>query len=444
MSKIQLSEHFTYKKLLRFTIPTVIMLIFTSIYGVIDGIFVSNFAGKSAFAATNLIWPFVMIFGTLGFMFGTGGSAVVAKALGGGETEKAKKYFSLIVYVSIFAGFILTVTGLIFLRPVAAMLGASGETLECCVKYGRILMLGLIPFTLQNVFQSFLITAERPKLGLFLTIAAGVTNAVLDYLFIAVFQWDVVGAAAATCVGQVVGGLIPLVWFIAPNKSPLRLTKTKFEGKILLKVCSNGSSEMVSSLSTSLVSMLYNYQLMKLIGEDGVAAYGVIMYINFIFIGVFMGYAIGSAPVVSYHYGADNHGELKNLFRKSIILNVVWSIVLTFLAIVSAVPLSAIFVGYDAELLRFTSHGFCLYALSYLFMGFNIFGSAFFTALNNGVISAVISFLRILLFQIAAIFILPLFLGTDGIWLAIGAAELLSLGITSAFFVVNRKKYHYI
>ncbi len=441
--KIQLSEHFTYSKLMRFTVPTIIMLIFTSIYGIVDGIFVSNFAGKSSFAATNLIWPFVMILGTLGFMLGTGGSAVVSKTLGGGENEKAKRYFSFIIYVSVFAGIVLTVTGQIFLRPVAVMLGAEGETLECCVEYGRIIMLGLTPFTLQNVFQSFLITAERPKMGLFLTVAAGVTNAILDYLFIAVFDWGVQGAAAATCLGQIVGGFIPLVYFFAPNKSTLRLTKTRFEGKFLLKVCSNGSSEMVSSLSTSLVSMLYNFQLMKMIGEDGVAAYGVIMYINFIFIGVFMGYAVGSAPIVGYHYGAENHSELKNLFRKSLVLNGVWSIGLTAAALILARPLSSIFVGYDNELLRFTSRGFCLYALSFLCMGFNIFGSAFFTALNNGAVSAAISFLRTLLFQIAAIFVLPIFLGTDGIWLAVGTAELLAFIITVSFFVVKRKKYHY-
>lgn len=443
MNNIQLSEHFTYKKLLRFTIPTIVMLIFTSIYGVVDGIFVSNFAGKSAFTAVNLIMPFLMMFGTIGFMIGTGGSAIVSAAMGGGEGEKAKRYFSFMIYSSVIIGVLLTVIGLIFLRPVAVLLGANGEILEKSVAYGRVYLLGVTPFILQNVFQSFLITAERPKLGLFLTVAAGVTNAVLDYLFIAVFGWDVIGAAAATCLGQVVGGFVPLVYFIAPNKSPLHLTKTKFEGKVLLKACANGSSEMVSSLSTSLVSMLYNFQLLKLIGEDGVAAYGVVMYINFIFIGVFMGYAIGSAPIVGYHYGAENHEELRNLFRKSMKLNAIWSIVLTALAIALAVPLSAIFVGYDAELLKFTLRGFRLYSLSFLFMGFNVFGSSFFTALNNGAISAAISFLRTLLFQIAAVFILPLFLGTDGIWLAIGAAELFALFVTVAFFITKREKYHY-
>lgn len=441
---IQLSEHFTYKKLLRFTLPTIAMMIFTSIYSIVDGIFVSNFVGKTPFAAVNLIFPFIMVLGSVGFMLGIGGSAIVAKTMGEGQADKAKRYFSMMVYVSLLLGIVLTILGEAVTGPVAALLGAEGEMLEQAILYARFLLLGLTPFILQTAFQSFLVTAERPNLGLALTVGAGLTNIVLDYLFIALFRWGVVGAALATDISQMVGGLIPLFYFIYPNSSPLRLAPTKLELRPLRNACINGSSEMVSNLSTSLVSMLYNFQLIRLAGEDGVAAYGVIMYINFIFIGVFLGYAFGAAPIVAYHYGAGNHTELKNLFRKSMRLIGLSSITLTALAILWAAPLSRIFVGYDAALLQLTIRGFRLYALAFLIMGFNIFGSSFFTALNNGLISAVISFLRTFLFEIAAILLLPIFLDIDGIWLAIVVSELFAFAITGFFLVKERKRYQYL
>lgn len=440
---IQLSDHFTYHRLLRFTFPSVIMMIFTSIYGVVDGLFVSNYAGKTPFAAVNLIMPFLMIMGTLGFMFGTGGSAIVAQTLGEGKPQKAGEYFSMIVYTVIGCGFILTIIGLLFLRPIAVAIGARGEMLDYCIIYGRIILIALIPFMLQNVFQSFFVTAEKPQLGLAITVCAGCTNMVLDYLFIGVFRWGIAGAATATAISQVVGGVIPLVYFIMPNSSKLHLVKTKINGSILLKTCINGSSELMTNISMSLVNILYNFQLMKYIGEDGIAAYGVIMYVAFIFAAIFIGYSIGSAPVISYHYGAGNHAELKGLFRKSLFLIFMASLLLTITAIVSAGLLAHIFVGYDAELAQITTQGFQLYALSFLIFGFNIFGSAFFTALGNGLISAMISFLRTLLFQIAAVLILPLILGLNGIWLAVVAAELCALVMTIAFFIGNRTRYHY-
>jgi len=440
---IQLSDHFTYHRLLRFTFPSVIMMIFTSIYGVVDGLFVSNYAGKTPFAAVNLIMPFLMIMGTLGFMFGTGGSAIVAQTLGEGKPQKAGEYFSMIVYTVIGCGFILTIIGLLFLRPIAVAIGARGEMLDYCIIYGRIILIALIPFMLQNVFQSFFVTAEKPQLGLAITVCAGCTNMVLDYLFIGVFRWGIAGAATATAISQVVGGVIPLVYFMMPNSSKLHLVKTKINGSILLKTCINGSSELMTNISMSLVNILYNFQLMKYIGEDGIAAYGVIMYVAFIFAAIFIGYSIGSAPVISYHYGAGNHAELKGLFRKSLFLIFMASLLLTITAIVSAGLLAHIFVGYDAELAQITTQGFQLYALSFLIFGFNIFGSAFFTALGNGLISAMISFLRTLLFQIAAVLILPLILGLNGIWLAVVAAELCALVMTIAFFIGNRTHYHY-
>lgn len=440
---IHLSEHFTYAKLLRFTFPTIVMLIFTSIYGVVDGVFVSNFAGKTAFAAVNLIMPALMIFGTVGFMLGTGGSAVVARTMGEGDLPRASRCFSLIIYTGLAAGLVLMVLAELIMEPLCVLLGAEGEMLAQAVLYGRILTLALVPFILQNMFQSFLVAAERPKLGLWLTVAAGLTNMIGDWLLVGVLPWGVAGAAIATVASSFVGGVVPLVYFLLPNKSPLHLTKTRLEGRVLAQTCTNGSSEMMSNLSTSLVSILYNFQLMRLIGEDGVAAFGVIMYVNFIFIGVFMGYSIGAGPIVSFHYGAGNQGELRSLLRKSLLLMLAGCAGLTAAAVALAGPLSRIFVGYDPELLALTTRGFRLYALSFLAMGFNIFGSAFFTALGNGVISAAIAFLRTLLFQTAAIFVLPLFLGLDGIWLSEAAAEVLALFITAAFLVTQRKRYGY-
>ena len=440
---IHLSEHFTYGKLLRFTFPTMVMLIFTSIYGVVDGVFVSNYAGKTAFAAVNLIMPALMIFATVGFMLGTGGSAVVARTMGEGDLPMANRYFSLIVSAGVIAGAVLTVAAELIMEPLCLLLGATGELLPLAVLYGRVLTLALVPFILQNMFQSFLVAAERPKLGLGLTVAAGLTNMLGDWLLVGVLPWGVAGAAIATVASSFVGGVVPLVYFLLPNKTPLRLTRARFEGRVLAQTCSNGSSEMMGNLSTSLVSILYNFQLMRLIGEDGVAAFGVIMYVNFIFIGVFMGYSIGAGPIIRYHYGAGNQEELRSLLRKSLLLMLAGCVGLTAAAVGLAGSLSRIFVGYDEELLALTTRGFQLYALSFLAMGFNIFGSAFFTALSNGAISAAIAFLRTLLFQTAAIFILPLFLELDGIWLAVTAAEVLTLAVTAAFLVTQRVRYGY-
>lgn len=442
--KIQLSDHFTTPRLLRFVFPSIIMMIFTSIYGVVDGLFVSNYVGKTPFAAVNLIMPFLMIMGAVGFMFGTGGSAVVSQALGEGKPDKANQYFSMMVYVVIESGVVLTIAGLLFLRPIAAAFGATGEMLDNCVVYGRIILCTLTAFMLQNIFQSFLVTAERPQLGLAVTVAAGVTNMILDFVFIAVFHWGIVGAAAATAASQLIGGLVPLIYFLRPNTSKLHLVKAKLNVHILGKTCINGSSELMTNISMSLVNILYNFQLMHYIGEDGVAAYGIIMYVSFIFAAIFIGYSIGSAPIIGYHYGAGNHMELKGLFQKSLCLITLWNIILTALAILTAQPLAKIFVGYDIGLTKLTTRALALYSLSFLFMGYNIFGSAFFTALGDGVVSAAISFLRTLLFQVVAVLILPFLLGIDGIWLAIVVAELLALIITVYFFIRKKDDYHYL
>ncbi len=441
--KIQLSEHFTYRKLLRFVFPSIIMMIFTSIYGVVDGLFVSNYVGKTAFAAINLIMPFIMGLSAVGFMIGTGGSAIVSKTLGEGKKEKANEYFSMLVYATAIGGLIFAGIGLLLIRPASIALGASGELIDNCVLYGRITFLSLMPFMLQNVFQSFFVTAEKPKLGLYVAICAGITNMVLDFLFIAVFQWGLAGAAIATSLSECVGGLFPVVYFSRKNTSLLRLVKARLDKRILLKTCTNGSSELMTNLSMSIVNALYNLQLLKFAGENGVAAYGTIMYVNFIFASIFFGYSIGSAPIIGYHYGAGNHSELKNLFRMSLTLIGIWGISLLLIAETAAPSLASIFVGYDALLFSITRRALRLYALTFLVNGFNIFGSSFFTALSNGAVSAAISFLRTLVFQASVILILPIFLGIDGIWLAAATADALTLIVTITFFVKNRTRYHY-
>lgn len=441
--RIRLSDHFTYKRLLRFVISPVLMMIFTSLYSIVDGFFVSNFVGKTPFAAVNLIMPVMMGIGTVGFMIGTGGSAIVSKTLGEGKHEQAQRYFSMLVYTAIIIGGVLSAAGFIFIRPISQALGATGELLDNCIVYGRILFLSMTAFILQSVFHSFFIAAEKPGLSLKVSVAAGLTNIILDYVFIAVFHWGIAGAAIATAIGEVIGGVVPILYFSRKNNSLLRLVRTRFEGRVLLKTCANGASEMVTNLSMAIVNILYNFQLMKLAGEDGIAAYGVIMYVNFIFMAIFLGYSIGSAPIVSYHYGAQNHAELKNLFKKSLLLVCGAGIILTVLAEVFSGPLVGIFVSYDAGLFEMTRHGFRLYALAFLMMGVNVWGSAFFTALNNGAVSAAISFLRTLVFQVAAVLVLPLLLGVNGIWLAVVAAEALALAVTISFLAAKRKRYHY-
>lgn len=441
--KIQLSDHFSYSKLIKFTLPTIAMMIFTSIYGVVDGVFVSNCVGSDAFAAVNLIMPIIMILGSVGFMIGTGGSAIVSKTLGEGKKEKANEYFSMLVYLCVVSGVILSVIGIIFTGPIAVLLGAKGSIAKDCVTYGRTVFFMLTGLFLQNAFQSFLVVAEKPKLGLFVTVLAGFTNMFLDFLFVYVLRFGVFGAALATGISQFVGSVIPIIYFASGKNNVLKLTKCRFNKDIIIKTCINGSSEMVTNMSMSLVNILYNIQLMKYIGTNGVVAYGIIMYVGFIFVGTYMGYAVGSAPVISYHYGAGNKDELKNLFKRSLTIIIVSSVVMTLIAEIIAGYLAGIFVSYDNNLLELTTEAIRIYAVSYLISGINIFASSFFTALNNGVVSAVISFMRMFVFQIVMILLLPVVLGISGIWTAVIAAEVLSVVISVMFLVKNRKKYSY-
>ncbi|MBD5384527.1 MAG: MATE family efflux transporter [Ruminococcaceae bacterium] len=441
--EIALSEHFDYGKLFRFTLPSIAMMIFTSIYGVVDGLFVSNIVGKAEFTAVNFIMPVLMITGSVGFMFGAGGSALVSKTLGEGRREKANSLFSLLVYVSAGLGVVLAVTGFVLMPVIAAALGADGELLKNCVIYGRIVVSAMPMFMLQMEFQSLFITAEKPKLGLAVTVASGVLNMILDALFMWVFRWGIAGAALATALSQTVGGAVPLVYFFRQNTSLLRLGKAEFDLRAIGKACSNGSSEFVSQSSMSVVNMLYNSQLKHFAGDDGVAAYGVMMYVNLVFLAVFIGYSIGTAPIIGFNFGARNTDELKSLRRKSFKIIGCASLVMLAASQLLAAPLAGVFVGYDPELFELTVHGFRIFSLLFLFAGVNIFGSSMFTALNNGLISALISFLRTLVFQISAVLLLPLIFKVDGIWASVVVAELAAFVITVIFIIAKRKKYGY-
>ncbi len=443
--RIQLSDHFSYGKLIKFTLPSIAMMIFTSIYGIVDGFFVSNFAGKTPFAAVNLIMPVLMILGTVGFMFGTGGTAIVAKTYGEGDREKANSYFSLFVYLAFGLGVLLAVAGILFTRPIASFLGATGELLENCVVYARIILLALPCYVLQVMFQSFFVAAEKPNLGLTVTISSGVTNMVLDAVLVILLpqQHKLAGAAVATAMSQVVGGVVPLFYFFRKNDSILRLGKTRYDGRAVMKACVNGSSEFMSNISMSLVGILYNGQLMKYAGENGVAAYGVMMYVSMIFSAAFVGYSIGTAPIIGYHNGARNYTELHGLLRKSLTMIGIFGVGMVVSGELLATPLSKLFVGYDKELMDMTVSGFRIFALSFAFMGFAIFASGFFTALNDGVTSAIISFLRTLVFQCAAVIILPMLWGIDGVWISIIVAEVMAVVLSAIFLVAKRKKYHY-
>lgn len=439
----EFSGEFNTRRLLKYAVPSIVMMVFTSIYSVVDGFFVSNFAGKTPFAAVNLIMPYLMILGCVGFMFGTGGSALIAKTLGQGDRKKANEIFSFVVVACFITGVILAILGIVALPAVAKALKAEGRLYDDALLYARIILAALPFYVLQYEFQCLFACAGKPKLGLHVTVAAGVTNMVLDALFCAVFPWGIAGAAAATAVSQFIGGVVPIIYFVRKNTSILQLGRFRFDGKVLLKTCTNGSSELMSNISASIVSMLYNLQLMKYLGENGIAAYGVLMYVSMIFQAVFIGYAVGTSPVVAYKYGEDDRDELHCLLRRSIRVIAVFAIAMFAVGELLASPLAKIFVSYDKELMELTVHAFRIFSFSFLFSGFAIYGSSFFTALNDGLTSALISFLRTLVFQVAAVLLFPLILDVEGIWLSIVAAEVMAVICTVLFLIGKRKKYGY-
>lgn len=442
--KIELNEHFTYKKLIRFTLPSILMMIFTSIYGVVDGFFVSNYVGAEAFASVNLIMPVIIILSAVGFMIGTGGNALVAMTLGQHDEKRANEIFSMLIYILIFLGICLSIAMAVFMPKMARILGATDIMIDDCVIYGRISMVSLTFFMLQTSFQSFMVTAARPHFGLYITIAAGVTNMVLDLVFVGILGFGVAGAAWATVASEIVGGSVPLIYFIIPNKSKLNLVKAGIRFRPLIKVLSNGASEFMTIISSSFVNMLYNLQLMKIAGEKGVASFGVIMYINFIFTGVLFGYAFGSSSIVSYHYGSENYKELRSLFSKSIKIIGIASLISFASAQLFAIPLIKIFFSYSDELIHMTTHGFRIYSIAYLMIGFNGYASSLFTALNNGKVSATIAFGRTLVFQVASILILPQIFGLDGIFSSIIVAEFLAIMVSMFFINKYKSEYHYL
>ena len=443
-AQIHISDHFTFGKLLRFALPSIIMVIFMSLYGIVDGLFVSNFAGDGAFAAVNLFLPIFYIAGSLGMLLGSGGCALIAKLFGEGKDDEARRIFTGLIIIVTCIGGAITMASVWFMPQIARLLGASGETAKLCSLYGMIMTCGLIPFSLQSFFQYFFAVADRPKLGLFITVAAGVTNAIGDFLFMYAFEWGVTGAAVATIIGECVGGIVPLVWFVSKKGKNLYIAKPSFAPKTIGKVCANGSSEFLTSVSVSLVSMIYNFQLLKYVGESGVEAYGVIMYVSFIFIGCFLGYSVATSPIVGYHYGANNTDELKNVFKKSLIFYAGAAVIMTGLSAALATPLAYIFVNSNKALLKLSVNALRIFSFSFLLSGFNIFASAFFTALNNGVVSAVISMARTLVFQVIAVYVMPLIFGLNGIWSATIVAEFLCLIISVIFIIVKRKKYGYL
>ena len=442
--QIQLSDHFTYSRLIRFTLPSICMMIFTSIYGMVDGFFISNIVGKTAFASVNLIIPFLQILGGVGAMLGVGGSALVAKTLGEGDIPRARRYFTMMMYLMIGTSIFFTVVGIAVLRPVAYLFGATEAMISDVMTYGTICLIFNTALQAQYTFQSYLIVAEKPKLALGVVIAAGVSNMILDYVLMAVIPMGIAGAALATGLSQCVAGLIPFVWFLSKkNQSALRFTKTNFEIKPMLLACGNGASEMMSSVSASVTGILYNLQLMKYAGEDGVAAYGVVMYAAFIFLGVFNGYSQGSSPIMGYHYGAQNHKEMKNVLKRSLIMLGSAAVVLTGLAMLLARPIASVFVGYDAKLLDMTARAFMICAAPFLVMWFNMYTSCFFTALNDGAVSAAISFMRALVLPVICIIVMPMFWELDGVWYSLVGSEILGVFVSLYFMLRKREKYKY-
>lgn len=441
---IALSEHFNYKKLLRFVAPTIVMMVFTSIYSIVDGLFISNFVGEGAVTAINFIFPLIMVLGSIGFMLGAGGSALVSKVLGEGDEKKANEYFSLLVYFTAAVGLIIMAVGQAVIPQCAVLLCGESEGIiyDYCVIYGRILLAGQPFFILQNIFQSFFVTAEKPRLGLVTVAAAGILNMVLDAAFVAGAGWGLEGAGWATTSSEILGGLAPVFYFARKNKSLLRLTRTRFYFKAILKSATNGSSEFLSNVASSVIIMLYNFQLKNLAPDGGVAAYGAIGYVAMIFFSVFMGFGVGIVPLIGYNYGAENKAELRNLYRKGLIITAISGVLMTVLSEALAEPLVGMF-GYSEELRAMTLHGYRIFSLSYILLGFGTFGSALFTALNNGLISAVISFARTLVFRLVAVMVLPLFWGLDGVWTSACVSEIVSFVMTFALIIAYGRSYGY-
>ena len=446
---IHLSDHFTYKKILRFTIYPILMMLITSIYWIVDGFFISNYVGPSAFAGVNLIFPVVMIVACIGFMFGSGGAALVSKKLGEGDSDGANKTFSLITYVTLGTGLILSLIFFFLVRPIAMgfasinQVEASEAMIDSAEVYGRIMVGGVFLYIMQGYFHSFFSVNEKSSLGFLFTLISGLTNMLLDYLLIGVFRAGVVGAACASLSGMFISAVGPFLYFRFGKNNLIKLGKPRWNLNEITQSIANGSSEFVSNVSGSIVTIVFNVQLLKYIGEVGVSAYGIIGYVCFVFFAIFIGYSIGIAPVIGYNYGAKNPVELTNVLRKSFVIISVSGVAMTLLSAGLADPITRIFSAGVGELHTLGVRAMRIFSICYLMAGFSMFGSSFFTALNNGLISALISFCRTLVFQLGSVFVLPLIVGVDGIWFSIIVAEFLSMVMTIIFISARRRKYGY-
>ncbi len=438
-----ISQKFTLTSLLKFALPTTIMMVVLSIYTLVDGVFVSNFVGELAFSAINIIFPFISLIFALGIMAATGGNALVANNLGQGDDEKARENFTLIVIFATGLGLLLMMVGIVFNKEIARLLGATPLIEE----YARDYLSTLAPFIPLAIWMGFsqilFVTIGKPTLGLIATLVGGITNIIFDYLFIVVMNMGIKGAALGTGLGYSLPGLFFIYYFLFHRKNSLYFVKPRWRARVLLKTFTNGSSEFVANLATSITTFMFNLIILDLAGEQGVAAIGIILYAQFLLMSAFLGYAQGVAPIFSYAYGARDHLQLKKVFSISIRVIILFSLAIASFSYFASSSIVGIFVERQSQVFSLAKNGFSVFSLSFLFMGVNIFSSSLFTAFSNGKISASISFLRTLVFILGYLLFLPRFLGLPGVWLAIPLAEFTTMFFSISYLTIQRKKYHY-
>lgn len=438
-----ISKEFTLPSLIKFTLPTIVMLVFVASYTIVDGIFVSRFVGTTALSAMNIVFPLINILIGLGIMMGTGGSAIIGRKLGEGKEEEARSAFTLVTVFSIIVGLVISALCFLFIQPLSILLGADENLLPYCIAYGRIMMAFYTVSVVQTLFQTLFITAGKPQLGLWLNVAAGLANILFDYVFIVLLDMGIAGAAWGTVSGFLIGGIPALVYFAKP-RTVLYFVKPRWNGRIILQTMTNGSSEMVTNAAMAITTLLFNLAMMELLGEDGVAAITIVLYAQFLFSSAYLGFASGAAPVFSYNYGNRNIPQLKWLFKTCLCIILISSVVCFAFSYLMAVPTIAIFTPKESNTYAITLYGYKIFVWNFLFAGINIFASSFFTALSNGKVSAMISFLRTFVFVAGSILLLPKFLGIDGIWLAVPVAEAVTVLVALFLLAINRKHYHYL
>lgn len=418
-------------------------MVFMSLYTMVDGVFVSRFAGTAALSAVNIVYPMVSVVVAVGVMLATGGSAIIAKRMGEGKPEQARQNFSYLILAGVLIAVGMAALALVFLKPLLHLLGARGALFELCYAYALPLVFFIPSGILQMLFQTLLVTAGRPMLGLTVTVLGGVANIVLDYLFIVPLQMGIAGAAIATGIGFSIPAVFGLLYFALRRSGPLCFVRPKGGGKMLLRCCANGSSEMVTNMSTAVTTFLFNLLMMRYAGEDGVASITIVLYTQYLMTAVYMGYATGTAPVFSFHHGSRNGEQLRRLFRISMGFIALCSVATFALALVFAKQVVVIFTPAGSPVFEMALYGFRLFSGSFLFAGVGIFASAMFTAFSDGKVSAAISFLRTFAFIVLALLLLPLAMGLDGVWLAVPLAEVLGFGVSLFFLYRKKKRYCY-